>query len=505
VPETSSHVSHGAKTALARRVLARPEHHLLIDAQARPAASGRSYELFDPSTGSSIGHAADGGGEDIERAVQVARREFEDGTWRHLAPSRRGRLISRLAALLEAAGDALVELEVVNAGKRVADAEGYDVARAIEHFEYFAGWPGKLSGETIPVGEKHLVYSLRQPVGVVGLIVPWNFPLMLAAWKVAPALAAGCTVVLKPAAETPLTALVLGECAGEAGLPPGVLNIVTGGAEAGAALAHHPDVDKISFTGSTAVGRKVVTASAGNLKRLSLELGGKNPLIVFADADLEAASAAATRAAFFHAGQACVSGSRLLIERPAFDAVVDAVVRHAKALRVGPGADRETEMGPLISSRHLARVRAYIDAGESDGATLVAGGGLPEGQSDGNYLQPTVFTSTDDRVPIVRDEIFGPVVVAQPFDSVDEAVRRANATTYGLTSGVFTSDAALAHRMARELRAGTVWVNTYMVGDSAVPTGGVKQSGYGRDRGRQALEGYLEDKMVWVGLENQRP
>jgi phenylacetaldehyde dehydrogenase len=482
-------------------VLARNEHAMLIGGEALASVSGATYPLVDPASGQVIGHAPAGADEDVERAVRVARDEFEHGTWSRLEPAARGRLIRRLADLLEQSREAFVELEVVNAGKRVADADSYDVARAIEHFEYFAGWPGKLSGETIPVGEKHLVYSLREPLGVVGLIVPWNFPLMLAAWKVAPALAAGCTIVLKPAAETPLSALLLAELAIEAGIPPGVLNVVTGGAEAGAALARHPGVDKISFTGSTAVGREVITASAGNLKRLSLELGGKNPLIVFADADLERAATAATRAAFFHAGQACVSGSRLLVERPIFDEVVEAVARNARSLRVGPGSDPATDMGPLISQRHLARVRGYVDAGEADGATLVAGGGAPGASSGGSYLEPTVFACAHDSAALVREEVFGPVVVAQPFDSEDEVVRRANASTYGLTSGVFTSNASRAHRMARELRAGTVWVNTYMVGDAAVPTGGVKQSGYGRDRGRQALEGYLEDKMVWIGLE----
>ena len=479
----------------ATEILTRGEHRLLVGSARPSAVDGRTRELLDPATGAALGHASESGAEDIDRAVRTAREAFEHGSWRRLAPAARGQLIGRLAELIDDARETFAALEVANAGKRVADARGYDVARAVEHFEYFAGWPGKLAGETIPVGERHLVYSLREPVGVVGLIVPWNFPLMIAAWKVAPALAAGCTLVLKPSPETPLSALLLAELALEAGISAGCperrarrhrgRRRARGARRRRQGLVHGLDRD----------GPRDRAGERGQPEAPVARARRQEPADRVRRRRPRDAAGAAIRAGFFHAGQACVAGSRLLVEQPVFEEFVATVARRAEALQVGPGSDPATDMGPLISARQLARVRGYVEAGTAAGAGVATGGGT----LGGNFLEPTILTTSDDEAAIVREEIFGPVVVAQAFTNEQEVVVRANATIYGLTSGVFTRDVARAHRMARELRAGTVWINTYMVGDSAVPTGGVKQSGYGRDRGRRALEGYLEEKMVWVG------
>jgi phenylacetaldehyde dehydrogenase len=472
-----------------------------VDGAPLPAAGRAREPLSDPSTGDALVEAAEASSADVDAAVGAARRAL-GGEWGRLAPLERGRRIGALADLVERNAEALVELECMNAGKPRAEAESFDVPQAIEHFRYFAGWPGKLTGDVIDVPQDALVYTRREPIGVVACIVPWNFPLLLAAWKVAPALAAGCTAVVKPAAETPLTTVVLAELASEAGIPPGVLNVLPGGASVGAGLSRHPGVDKIAFTGSTAVGREIVHASADTVKRVSLELGGKSPIVVLGDVDVEAAAPSIVAGAFFHAGQVCVAGTRLYVQSSRFDDVLAAVEERARGLRVGIGLDPATEMGPLVSARQAERLDGYLEGVRDDGGEILVGGGRPaDVPPDGFFRQPAIAVGLGDDARASREEVFGPLIVAHRFDALDEVAERANDSIYGLAAGIFTSDLAAAHRLARLLRAGTVWINCFQVSDSAVPTGGMKQSGYGRDRGRQAVEGFLEDKVVWTSLD----
>jgi phenylacetaldehyde dehydrogenase len=423
-----------------------------------------------------------------------------------MTPSERGKLLWRVGDLVLSHAEELAELESLDNGKPRAVARVADVPLAADLFHYMAGWATKIEGNTIPIsvpyapGARFHAFTLREPVGVVGQIIPWNFPLLMAAWKLGPALTAGNCVVLKPAEQTPLSALRLGELLLEAGLPEGVVNIVTGfGETAGAALAAHEQVDKVAFTGSTEVGKLIVRAAAGNLKKVSLELGGKSPNIVFKDAsDLQSAITGAANAIFFNHGQCCCAGSRLLIEREVFDDVVQGVASQARKIRLGQGLDEKTEMGPLVSEEQLRRVTRYMDQGKQDGACYVTGG--KRAGERGYFVQPTIIKDATPQMSIVREEIFGPVVVAEPFTRIEELVASANTTEYGLAAGIWTRDIAKAHRIASELRAGTVWINCYNVFDAALPFGGYKQSGWGREMGHEVLELYTETKAVVIGL-----
>ena len=472
---------------------------MLIDGKWVDAASGKTFPTYNPSSGEVLAYVAEGGKEDIDRAVAAARAAFDSGPWRKLVPSERARLMWKLADLLEKRLEEFAQLESLDNGKPVVMARLADVPVSVDTLRYYAGWATKIEGSTIPLsmqpGGKFLAYTLREPIGVVGQIVPWNFPLVMATLKLGPALAVGCTVVLKPAEQTPLTALLLGELVQEAGFPDGVVNIVPGdGATAGAALAAHPQVDKIAFTGSTEVGKRIVHAATGNLKKLSLELGGKSPNIVFQDAEIDSAIPGAANAIFFNQGEVCVAGSRLYVEDAQFDNVVDGVSKIASGLRIGPGMDTTTQIGPLISQEQLNRVCGYLESGYSEGAKAAAGG-KRHGER-GYFVQPTVLVNTSDNMKVVREEIFGPVVTVMPFSDVEDLIAKANNTPYGLAAGVWTRDIKKAHRVAAELRAGTVWVNCYGILDPALPFGGYKQSGWGREMGRQMLDLYTETKSV---------
>lgn len=476
---------------------------MLIGGQWVEAASGKTFETYNPSTGEVLARVAEGDAEDINRAVAAARKAFESGPWPRLTPAQRGRLLWKLSDLIEQHAEELAQLETLDNGKPIKYSKAADIPLTVEHFRYFAGWATKLEGNTIPVSIPNMfTYTLREPVGVVGQIIPWNFPIQMAAWKLAPALACGNTVILKPAEQTPLSALRLGELILEAGFPEGVVNIVPGfGETAGAALAAHPDVDKIAFTGSTEVGKKILQASVGNLKRVTLELGGKSPNIIFPDADLKYAIRGAVTAIFFNQGQVCTAGSRMFVHQSVYDQVVDGLSNMAKGMKIGHGIDPSTDLGPLVSQEQLERVTGYIETGKREGARAATGGARAEGeQLTGYFVQPTVFDDVKDEMTIAREEIFGPVVVALPFEDIEEVAERANRSIYGLAAGVWTSDVKKVHRMAAALKAGVVWANTYNQFDAAAPFGGYKQSGYGREMGHAVLDAYTQTKTVWVNL-----
>jgi acyl-CoA reductase-like NAD-dependent aldehyde dehydrogenase len=471
---------------------------LLIGGEPAEAADGRTFETIDPATGEAICEVALGGPEDAERAAAAARAAL-DGPLRKINAAKRSGLMNALAELIKANGDELAELESLDNGKPLGAAKG-DMAATVNHLRYYAGWPTKIEGETIPVSARDvLCYTVREPVGVCAQIVPWNFPLLMAIWKVAPALAAGCAIVLKPAEQTPLTALRLGELALEAGFPEGTLNVLTGDGTTGAALVDEPGVDKVAFTGSTAVGREIGAKCGRSLKRVTLELGGKSPNIILPDADLDRAIKGSYEGIYFNSGQACNAGSRLFVQSELFDEVIERLAGYAREAKVGPGLDPETQLGPLVSQEQFDRVRGYIDSGVAEGAELVAGG-APEGNGGGYFVSPTLFVGVEDSMRIAREEIFGPVLVAMPFDDLDEVARRANDTEYGLAAGVWTRDISNAHKLAGLLQAGNVYVNTWGGGDPAAPFGGYKASGIGREKGHINLDAYLETKTVWVQL-----
>ena len=472
---------------------------LFIDGQWVESVSGATYTTINPTTEEPLTVISEGGAEDVDRAVKAARKAFTDGAWPRLSPADRGRLLWKIGDLIETHLQEMARLETLDQGKTITEASRVDVPMAADCFRYFAGWTTKIEGETIPVRATTLNYTLREPVGVVGQIIPWNFPLLMAAWKVAPALAAGNTVVLKPAQLTPLTALRLAEVAQEAGLPPGVLNVVTGsGSTVGAALVEHPGVDKIAFTGSTEVGREIMRRGSATLKRMTLELGGKSPNIVFDDADIDAAIRGATNGIFFNKGEVCTAGSRLFLEESLHDAFLDRLQTHTTKLVQGDPLDPKTRLGPQVSETQMQQILSFVEKGKEEGARLVCGGERPPGK--GFFVRPTIFDDVHRDMTIAREEIFGPVLSVIRFKNLDDAVKAANDSAYGLAAAVWTRDIKKAHRTARRLQAGTVWINCYGLFDNAMPFGGYKSSGFGRELGYHGLMEYTQTKSVWVDL-----
>ncbi|MBY0558822.1 aldehyde dehydrogenase family protein [Hyphomicrobium sp.] len=475
-------------------------HKLLIDGNDVLSAAGETLRTYDPALKIALAEVPNAKAADVDAAVTAATSALH-GSWQKMSPMDRSQILLRLADLIERDTTWISEVESLDSGKPKHQIAAVDVRLAINALRYYAGWCTKLAGETIPASSPELlVYTRREPVGVVAAIVPWNFPLCQACFKIAPALAAGCTVILKPAEQTPLSALILGRLALEAGLPPGVLNILTGdGATTGQALVEHPGVAKITFTGSERVGKHIARIASATLKRVSLELGGKNPHIIFADGDVDTAAVTAAGAIFFYAGQVCSAGSRLMVEAKAFDRVVNQVVSEASKLKMGHGLHTETTLGPLISEDQLKRVSGFVERSRDTGIEVVTGGRRGQGTfASGSFYEPTVLTGAKDTDGVVSDEIFGPVLAIQTFESFDELVKRANTTSYGLAAGIWTSDVAKAHAAAAAIQAGTVWINTYNQFDAAVGWGGFKQSGYGKDNGREGIEQYLQTKTVWV-------
>jgi len=465
--------------------------------------SGRTFETINPATTEVLTQVAEAGPAEVDAAVAAARKAFDDaaGPWRKLSASARGRLLWAIADLVEQNIDELAELETLDNGKPIFESRQVDMPMVADVFRYYAGWATKIHGETININEGAFTYTQREPVGVVGAIIPWNFPLLLASWKLGPALACGNTVVLKPAEQTPLTALRFGELCRQAGLPAGVLNIITGGPETGAALVRHPRVDKIAFTGSTAVGREIMRSAADTLKRVTLELGGKSPNIVFADADLDAAVKGAINGIFYGKGEVCNAGSRLFVEKKIESEFLDKLVERTRKIRPGDPLDPKTRLGAIVSEQQMKTVLGYIEAGKSEGARLVTGGARASvGSGGGYFIEPTIFGGVQNEMKIAQEEIFGQVLAALTFDDVEQVAEQANRNPYGLAAAVWTRDIKKAHALARRLKAGTVWINTYGLMDAALPFGGFKQSGFGRELGMHAIEHYTELKSVWMSL-----
>jgi len=477
---------------------------MLINGEFVAAKSGKTFDTINPATGEVIVKVCEADKEDIDLAVKAARAAFE-GPWKKVTPYQRQQLLLKVADLLEKNAEEFAQLETLDNGKPIRESRAVDVPATVEHFRYYAGWATKIHGETLPVSAGNFfTYTLREPVGVVGQIIPWNFPLLMAAWKIAAAITCGNCVVLKPAEQTPLTALRLGELIMEAGFPKGVVNICPGfGETAGAALSNHMDVDKVAFTGEYITGRKIIQASAGNLKRVSLELGGKSPNIIFTDGDMEGALKGCIGSVFFNQGQVCCAGTRLFVESSIYDDFVGKLTDKVKKIKVGPGLNEESTMGPLVSDEQLKRVTGYLEIGKKEGAKPVCGGDRAnDGElSKGYFVQPTVFANVNNKMRIAQEEIFGPVVSAIPFKDVNDAVFQGNETTYGLAAGVWTNNLKKAHAVARSLKAGTVWVNCYNCFDPCTPFGGYKQSGFGREGGVHALELYTQVKSVWMNLD----
>ena len=488
-----------AQTATAPRTTpAIRQTRLLIDNQWVDPVEGGDFETFNPATGEVIAKVAAGTAADVDKAVKAARKAVESGPWSTMDAAERGRLLYELSDLIERNGAELAALESLNSGKTINDSQG-DIEGVVNTLRYYAGWADKIEGRTLPVRGSFLSYTLRQPVGVVGQIIPWNFPLLMLAWKWGPALACGNAIVMKPAEQTPLTALRVSELALEAGFPAGVINIINGfGETAGAALVAHPDVDKIAFTGHVDTAKIIQRQAAETLKRTTFELGGKSPNVIFADADLDAAVAGAFHAIYFHGGQCCTAGSRLFVEQKIHKEFVQRLAEKAKARAIGDPLNPATEQGPQVSQEQLDKILHYVDLGQKQGAKLLAGGGRVGDR--GFFVEPTVFDDVKDDMAIARDEIFGPVVSVLPFREVDEVVERANNTSYGLAAAIWTKDIDKAHLFAKRVKAGTVWVNCYHVVDTTTPFGGFKMSGQGRENGEAALEHYTEMKTVTVKL-----
>ena len=481
-------------------------YQLFIDGKWVDAESGKTFATPNPATGETLAEVAEADKADIDKAVAAARRAFE-GKWSKLSARDRGRLLYKLAQLIEAHAKELAALETADNGKPIRESAYVDLPQVVENFEYFAGAATKIEGETIPVPGQMFNYTLREPLGVCGQIIPWNFPLLMAAWKLAPALAAGNTVVLKPAEQTPVTALELGRLIQEAGFPDGVVNIVPGyGETAGAALASHPGIDKIAFTGSTEVGKKIAHAAAENLTKVSLELGGKAPNVVFADADIEQAVNGAMMGIFFNQGQVCCAGSRLFLDERIKDEFLGRFKEKAQKIKVGDPADKTTIMGPQVSEEQLNRIKSYVTIAREEGATVLTGGeppALEDHLQRGYFFQPTIFCEVKNQMRVAQEEIFGPVASVITFADEKDLIRQANETIYGLSAGIWTRDIARAHRFAKEVKAGVVWINTYNMFNAASPFGGYKQSGYGREMGKHAIELYTQVKSVWVDLSGK--
>ena len=482
---------------------------LYIDGKWVDSKSGKTFEVEDPATGKQIATCAAGDSTDIDLAVKAARKAFDAGKWTSIPTNERGKIIWKIGDLIDKHTEELAQLESLDNGKPVTIAGAADVPLSSDIMRYMAGWATKIEGETIPIsvpytpGAQYHSYTLREPVGVVGQIIPWNFPLLMMAWKLAPALAAGCTIVLKPAEQTPLSALRLTEIINDSGLlPEGVLNVVTGlGEAAGAPLAAHAGVDKVAFTGSTEVGKLITQASAGNLKKVSLELGGKSPTIIFPDADVDAAIAGAASAIFFNHGQCCCAGSRLFAHEKIFEKVTEGISKIAEGIKVGPGMDTSTEMGTLVSDEQYQKVSGYIESGKQEGGEIVAGGKY-DNASGGHFVHPTVFSKTNADMTLVKEEIFGPVVCAQPFsdENLEKIASEANNTNFGLAASIWTKNISVAHKLAAKIRSGTVWINCHNIFDASLPFGGYKESGWGREMGHEVLKNYTELKAITVNL-----